>query len=188
MPDLIAAPRHFPYTARVGNACVNLRLMTPEDREAFLAFMRAQPEDDLFFLLVDVTSPEGLEHWMHELEHGRNTTVLAEENGKLLGYSSLHHGQTRWTRHVGEIRLLMAPDQRGRGVGQLLGHEVFSIAHDLDLQRIVVRMASGQKSARRLFERLGFHMEALLADWVIDRQGRTQDLVLMSYDVAGFHD
>jgi RimJ/RimL family protein N-acetyltransferase len=88
---------------------------------------------------------------------------------------------------LGEIRLLMAPDQRGRGVGRLLGHEVFSIAHDLDLQRIVVRVASGQKSARRLFERLGFHMEALLADWVIDRQGRTQDLVLMSYDVAGFH-
>jgi RimJ/RimL family protein N-acetyltransferase len=187
MPDTAIARRHFPYTAPVGDARITLRLMTAEDREAFLAFMRAQPEDDLFFLLVDVTTPEGLEHWMRDLEEGRNTTVLAEENGKLLGYSSLHHGQTRWTRHLGEIRLLMAPDQRGRGVGRLLGHEVFSIAHDLDLQRIVVRVASGQKSARRLFERLGFHMEALLADWVIDRQGRTQDLVLMSYDVAGFH-
>ena len=65
----------------------------------------------------------------------------------------------------------------------MLGHEIFSITHDLDLQRVTF----GQSSARRLFERLGFHMEALLADWVIDRQGRTQDLVLMSYDVAGFH-
>jgi len=161
--------------------------MTTKDRETFLAFMRGQPEDDLFFLLVDVTTPEGLEHWMRDLEEGRNITVLAEENGTLLGYSSLHHGQTRWTRHLGEIRLLMAPDQRGRGVGRLLGHEVFSIAHDLDLQHLVVRVASEQKSARRLFERLGFHMEALLADWVIDRQGETEDLVLMSYDVAGFH-
>jgi L-amino acid N-acyltransferase YncA len=161
--------------------------MTAEDREAFLAFMRGQPEDDLFFLLVDVTTPEGLEHWMRDLEEGRNITVLAEENGTLLGYSSLHHGQTRWTRHMGEIRLLVAPAQRGRGVGRLLGHEVFAIAHDLDLQRTVARVASGQKSARRLFEGLGFHMEALLADWVIDRQGRTEDLVLMSYDVSGFH-
>lgn len=90
------------------------------------------------------------------MQEGRNTTVLAEEGGKLLGYGSLHHGQTRWTRHLGEIRLLVAPGQRGRGVG-------------------------------RLFERLGFHMEALLADWAIDWQGRTEDLVLMSYDVAGFH-
>ena len=57
----------------------------------------------------------------------------------------------------------------------------------MDLQRIVVRVASGQSSARRLFANLGFHMEALLADWVIDQDGRTEDLVLMSYDVAGFH-
>jgi len=187
MPESAIAQRHFPYTARAGDASITLRLMTPEDREAFLAFMRAQPEDDLFFLLVDVTTPEGLDHWMGDLQNGRNITVLAEEGGKLLGYSSLHHGQARWTRHLGEIRLLMAPGQRGRGVGRLLGHEVFSIAHDLGLQRIVVRVASAQSSARHLFERLGFHMEALLADWVVDRQGHTQDLVLMSYDVAGFH-
>jgi len=188
MPLSAIAPRRFPYVARIGDASVTLRLMTAEDRDAFLAFMRAQPEDDLFFLLVDVTTPEGLEHWMRDLRDGRNITVLAEENGKLLGYSSLHHGQTRWTRHLGEIRLLMAPSQRGRGVGRLLAHEVFAIAHDLDLQRIMVRIASGQAGARRLFVRLGFHIEALLADWVIDRQGRTEDLVLMSYDVTGFHD
>jgi len=188
VPQTAVVERRFPFTARVGNAEVTLRLMAPEDRDRFLAFMRAQPEDDLFFLLVDVTTPEGLAHWMHDLEQGRNLTVLAEEGGDLLGYSSLHHGQTRWTRHLGEIRLLVAPGQRGRGVGRLLGHEVFSVAHDLGLQRLVVRVASEQKSARRLFERLGFHMEALLADWVIDQGGRTEDLVLMSYDVAGFHD
>jgi RimJ/RimL family protein N-acetyltransferase len=187
MPAPATAPRNFPYTARVGDADVAFRLMTSRDREGFLTFMRAQPEDDLFFLLLDVTTPEGLEHWMDDLAQGRNITVLAEQDGKLIGYSSLHHGQTRWTRHLGEIRLLVAPDQRGRGLGQLLGHEVFSIAHDLGLQRIVVRVASSQRSARRLFERLGFHLEALLADCVMDRDGHTQDLVLMSYDVTGFH-
>ena len=139
MPESAVAQRHFPYTARVGDASITLRLMTPEDREAFLAFMRAQPEDDLFFLLVDVTSPEGLEHWMRDLQNARNITVLAEEGGKLLGYSSLHHGQTRWARHLGEIRLLMAPRQRGRGVGRLLAQEVFSIAHNLDLQGLHVK-------------------------------------------------
>lgn len=119
------------HTARVGSADITLRLMAPADREAFLAFMRAQPEDDLFFLLVDVTTPEGLEHWMHDLEQRRNLTVLAEENGKVLGYCSLHHGLTRWTRHPGEFRLRVAPDRRGRGAGRLLGHEVFSMAREL---------------------------------------------------------
>lgn len=186
MPDTATA-RDFPRVARIGNAEITLRLMTAEDQEKFLGFMRTQPEDDLFFLLVDVTTPEGLGHWVRDLENGRNTTVLAEREGKLLGYGSLHQGQTRWTRHLGEIRLLLAPDQRRRGLGRLLGHELFCLAHDLGLRRIMARLSSDQKGARRLFEKLGFHVEALLADWVIDRQGRTEDLVLMSYDVAGFH-
>jgi len=188
MPESAVAARGFPYTTRIGNADVVVRLMASADREAFLDFMRAQEEDDLFFLLVDVTDPEGLAHWMHDLENGQNITVLAEHDGNVIGYGSLHHAQTRWTRHLGEIRLLVGPEGRGHGLGQLLGHEVFRIAHDLKLQRILVRVASEQKAARRLFERLGFHVEALLADCVIDRQGCTEDLVLMSYDVAGFHD
>ena len=187
MPELARVSSSFPYTTEVGGATVTFRLMKPRDRDAFLEFMRAQAEDDLFFLLVDVTSPAGLEQWMHDLESGRNTTILAEENGELVGYSSVHHGQTRWTRHLGEIRLMVAPVWRNRGLGQMLGREAFASAHELGLQRTVVRIASGQKGARRLFERLGFHIEALLADWVIDRQSRTQDLVLMSYDVTGFH-
>lgn len=42
--------------------------------------------------------------------------------------------------------------------------------------------------ARRLFENPGFQIDALPADWAIDRHGKTQDLVLMSYDVSAFHD
>ena len=46
-------------------------------------------------------------------------------------------------------------------------------------------MASEQRGAMQVFERLGFKAEALLADYVIDRQGRTHDLIVMSYDVTG---
>jgi hypothetical protein len=35
-----------------------------------------------------------------------------------------------------------------------------------------------------MFERLGFTAEALLADWVIYRSGKTRDLVVMSHDVT----
>src|ERR1017187_8520783 len=129
MPESASAQRHFPYTARVGDASITLRLMTPGDREAFLAFMRAQPEDDPFFLLVDVTTPEGLEHWMRDLHHARNITVLHEGGGQRFGYSRRPRDHMRWTRDLGELRLLVGRDQRGRGVGGLLGHEVFSFPH-----------------------------------------------------------
>ncbi len=182
------AQRTFPWVARIGGASIALRLMASQDRGAFQAFIKKQPEDDLFFLMMDLAAPEGLARKLRGIEAGQDTTVLAEQDGKLLGYGSLHHGETRWFRHLGEVRLLVAPHQRSHGLGKVLAQEVFSIARELGLRKIVARMASSQKGARRLFENLGFQIEALLADWAIDRHGKMQDLVLMSYDVSGFHD
>ena len=58
-------------------------------------------------------------------------------------------------------------------------------ARELGLQKIVARMAPEQRGATQVFERLGFRAEALLGDYVMDREGRTHDLIVMSYDVTG---
>jgi RimJ/RimL family protein N-acetyltransferase len=65
---------------------------------------------------------------------------------------------------------------------------VFSIARDIGLRKITAQMTPDQTGARVTFERLGFRPEALLADYVVDREGRTRDLLIMSHDVAGFSD
>ena len=45
-----------------------------------------------------------------------------------------------------------------------------------------------QAGAQAAFKRLGFMPEAVLADYVEDRNGTPRDLVIMSYDVDGFTD
>jgi hypothetical protein len=55
----------------------------------------------------------------------------------------------------------------------------------LELRKITVQMVADHKSARALFERLGFHVEALLPDWVEDREGRCHDLLLMAHNLSG---
>jgi RimJ/RimL family protein N-acetyltransferase len=180
-----ASIRKYPWTTTLGGRELTLRLMTPDDKQALLAFARSLPEDDLLFLSIDMTRPEAAEQWARNIETGRLKTVLVEQNGRLLGHGSLGHNDLMWTRHMGEIQLLISPDLRGLGVGALLAGEVFALARDQGLQKIVARMASEQQGALRVFERLGFRPEALLADYVIDRQGRTHDLIVMSYDVTG---
>ena len=93
-----------------------------------------------------------------------------------------------WQRHLGEIRIQVAPRFRSQGLGRCLADEVFAIARDLDLRKVTAQMVADQKAAITTFERLGFQAEALLQDFVIDRGGRTRDLVVMSYDVAGLSD
>ena len=69
----------------------------------------------------------------------------------------------------------------------MLANEVFAVAEDMGLQKIVAQMASEQRGAQAVFEKLGFKAEALMADYVMDRQGRTHDLIVMSYDVTGLN-
>lgn len=49
-------------------------------------------------------------------------------------------------------------------------------------------MTTDQHGAQAAFRRLGFVPEALLADYVEDRNGLTHDLVLMTYTVGGHND
>ena len=181
-----ATARSYPWTTQVGASSITFRLMTVADKELFREFVMSLPEEDLFFLLLDVRQPQSLDRWMRGIETGRTISLLAVENGNMVGYGNLHMSELSWTRHVGEIRLQVSRSQRGKGLGKTLASEVFALARGRGLQKIMARMASSQEGAQQVFQNLGFQAEALLADYVIDAQGRTQDLVMMSYDVTGF--
>jgi len=186
MTDVAAVRRTYPWTTSVDGVRLTFRLMEPSDREAILEFARSLPNDDLIFLRTDITEPKTVDAWINYLEAGRTITVVADDGGKLAGYASIHLNDALWTRHVGELRVLVGRDHRGIGLGKRLTNEAFAIAKDLGLRKITAQMPTEQRGARGVFERLGFRPEALLADHVMSRDGQTHDLLIMSYDVAGF--
>jgi L-amino acid N-acyltransferase YncA len=167
---------------------ITLRLMTAADANRIMAFARALPEQDLLFLRADITDPRIVAQWVENIAAERTVTVIAEAGGELAGYVSLHYNQVTWQRHLGEIRIQVGLPYRSHGLGRVLAREIFAVARDLGLRKIVAQMTVEQKGAIATFERLGFHPEALLQDFVIDRAGRTHDRVVMSYDVEGLTD
>jgi len=186
MTDAPTVRRTYPWTTNVDGVRLTFRLMEPSDRDAILAFARALPNDDLIFLRSDITEPPAVDAWMNYIKTGRTISVVAEADGKVVGYASIHLNDALWTRHVGELRVLVGREQRGIGLGKRLTNEAFAIAKDLGLKKITAQMPTEQRGARQVFERLGFRPEALLADHVMSRDGHTHDLLIMSYDVAGF--
>lgn len=183
-----AAKRTYPRTATLKDRQVTLRLMQVTDRDAVLTFAQALPADDLLFLPLDITHPKVIDGWVRHLESGRTATVVAESAGRLIGMGTLVRSETTWARHLGNIRLLVSTDARGIGLGNMLANEVFALAEENGLRKVVAQMSSEQRGAIAVFERLGFKAEALLADYVMDRQDRTHDLIVMSYDVTGLNE
>lgn len=184
--DTATLSRSYPRDVPLREGSVTFRLMAPSDRDTLLAFARELPPNDLLFLRLDITKQEGIDEWIGNLEAGRTTTVVAEANGKIAGYASVHHNDTLWNRHVGELRVVVSTEYRRLGLGRRLTDDVFAIARDLGLRKMTAQMTPDQHGARTTFEHLGFRPEALLADYVLDREGKPRDLLIMSHDVAGF--
>lgn len=181
---IVRIQRHYPRTIRLdAHTEVGIRLMTPADTHRIVVFARSLPEEDLLFLRMDITKLNVVMQWGQNLKEGRTVTLLAEIGSELAGYASLHHNEVTWQRHLGEIRLQVAPRYRSRGLGRRLAEEIFAIARDLGLRKIVAHMTPDQKGAVATFTRLGFYTEALLHDFVIDRADQTRDLLVMAYDV-----
>jgi L-amino acid N-acyltransferase YncA len=162
---------------------IPLRLMGTEDKAKILQFARGLPEEDLLFLRTDITDPATVDDWIKDIEQGTTVTLLAEPDAALAGYASLHVNPLRWTRKIGEISINTARDWQSRGLGEGLCAEIVELAGTLELRKITAQMVADHKAARALFERFGFHIEALLPDWVEDRENQCRDLLMMAYDL-----
>jgi L-amino acid N-acyltransferase YncA len=164
---------------------VSINLFTQDDKDAVLAFARSLPEEDLLFLRVDLTQEDVVDDWIANVESNNSTTIVAYSGDNLVGYATVHRNPARWTRRVGEIRVNVAASHRGKGLGRNLTAQIFDISRGLELRKLMANMTTDQHSAQAAFRRLGFVPEALLADYVEDRNGVSRDLVIMSYDVDG---
>ena len=139
-------------------ACVTLRDGTevtltplqPADSGALWEFYRDLPEEDRL--------------------------VLRDE--AVVGEASLYRTLHGWTRHVGELRINVGPGFRRKGLASALAAAQVQLATDLGIEKIIVQVVDNQLAARRTFERLGFHKEAVLPHHVMDINGVKRDLLL----------
>ncbi len=171
--------RHYPRQVELTDGSqAALELMGGGDIDDMLAFARTLPPHDLMFLRVNITDRPVVEHWVASIEMGRTITVLARQDGKVLGESTLLHNEANWTRHLGEIRIQISPAARRRGLARVLAREIDTIARQLGLQLLTARMTLDQSAAQAVFRRLGFQREAVLWDYAITPDGDTRNVLV----------
>ena len=173
-------------TALSDNTEITLRPLRRVDVEAFLAFTQSLSDHDLLFLRTDITDAGIVADWLDNVEAGRIVTIVAERDGRIFGYGSLHLSNAPWSKHVGELRVLISDTMRGKGLGRALTDAIFAQALDRNIEKMVAQMTIDQKGAIATFEELGFKAEALLRDHVKDRTGEKHDLLVYSHDVHEF--
>src|ERR1700760_3661702 len=97
---------------------MDIRPIEAGDSPALSAFFERIPESDRTFLKEDVGDPRVLAEWVQP-DTGR---TIAVEDHVVVGALAVVP-LVGWSSHVGEVRLVVDPDQRGRGIGRRLPRE-----------------------------------------------------------------
>ena len=176
--------RNYPRAVKLNGNTVQLTAMSGDDARALATFVKTLPAHDLTFVRRDITHPKVIAAWMRAVEEGGIVSLAAREGEALVGCTAIIVDALSWSRHVGELRVLVAPEWRGRGLGRVLIQECFALALGLGLSKLTVQMTVDQAAAIAVFEEIGFRAEAVLRDHVKDRDGQYHDLALLSHDVA----
>jgi ribosomal protein S18 acetylase RimI-like enzyme len=155
------------------------RPIQAQDAPALTRFFARIPEADRTFLKEDVDDPAVVGAWARP---GAARTVAVDEAGEIVGSVAVVplHG---WSSHVGELRLVVDPEARGRGIARELARHAVHDAVDLGLAKLVIEVIADQEALVGMFRALGFDAEALLADHVRDRNGEIRDLLVLANDV-----
>ncbi len=157
---------------------MEFRPIEPGDEPALTRFFARIPEADRTFLTEAVDDPAIVAAWARP----GSARTIAVEAGEVVGSVAVVplHG---WSSHVGEVRLVVDPEHRGRGIGRQLARHAVAEAVELGLAKLVVEVISDQAALIGMFRALGFEPEALLADHVRDRSGELRDLMVLANDV-----
>ena len=141
-------------------------------------FVARVPEGDRTFFKEDVEAPGVLDAWTRP----GTARAVAVEDGEVIGYVAVVplHG---WSSHVGEVRVIVDPDRRGRGIGRALARRAVLEAVELELRKMVVEVVADQEPTIAMFRSLGFDPEALLTDHVRDQSGALRDLMILAHSV-----
>lgn len=175
------SPHGFPMQISLQGRDMTLRPVGFGDRDALVAFARALPRDDLLFLDRDITQVSQVDRWLADAAAGELVTVVAWEGDTIVGYATYDRGSVRWTQHVAELRVAVAETARSIRLGRLLLELVFEMAIADGVTKVIARMTPDQTGAQRLFQRLGFHEEAVLKDHAMDVSGTLRDMLVLAF-------
>ncbi len=155
-----------------------LRPLTAEDREGLVAlYASAQPED-VRSLRDDVTDPQVVRGWVDTLDYSRVLPLLALMGERIVGNATLHRRGGPY-RHVGEVRIFLAKDYRGRGLGTEMLKTLVDLARKEGLHWLQAEVFASQPKVIRAFESMGFEQRCVLEDYFMLPDGQTEDVVIL---------
>jgi len=165
---------------------VAIRNLTIDDLDELMKFYRSLPPEDRKYLRVDVTNRNIVKQRIKSAELGNIVRIIAVHGDDIVADGALEIAAEQWRKHQGELRIIVAKKFQHKGLGMIMMRELYFLAVQKKVEKIIVKMMRPQIAARTICRKLGFREELLIPDYVLDLTGKTQDLVIMTCEIKDF--
>lgn len=141
-----------------------IRTVRAEDADAIVNIMNAVMAEDVYMVTTSSefnSTPEELRQKIDDvLKNERETLIVAELNGQVVGYIEFFSQARQRMFHVGSVGMMIVKSCRGIGLGKMLMKELLAwAAHNPLIEKVSLGVFSTNKRAIKLYESLGFHEE-----------------------------
>jgi RimJ/RimL family protein N-acetyltransferase len=157
---------------------VLLRPMTADDCRALTDLFASASDEDVRYLRDNVRDPAVPKGWCESLDYRRVLPLMALVKDRAVGQASLHFGSGP-ERHIGKVRIFLARDFRGRGLGTRMLNALTDLARKHDLHALVAEIVTDQARVIRAFEDMGFHPCCTFRDYFMLRDGDVRDVAIL---------
>ena len=165
-----------------------MRPMRPDDRDRLYAFFNKLPVRDRRYLKHDVSQREVITNWCKQLDYDQVLPILAvirdNEHERVVADGTLHLQRHGWATHVAQIRLVILPNMRKKGLGHVMLRELYDRAVLRGIQKIQAEVRDDNQDAKALLKRLGFRKEAVFKKHAMDMQGKLHDMIIYCNDLS----
>jgi RimJ/RimL family protein N-acetyltransferase len=164
-------------------AKLTIRTLRSTDIDKLMEFYRSLPYDDRKYLRIDVTNRSLVEKRIKDVEEGKAVRIIALNNSNIVAIGVLGLGIDDWHRSQGEMRVMVSREYQRKGLGMIMIRELYLLAAEHKLEKIVAKMLRPQINARKMCRKLGFREELFIPDYVKDLDEKEQDLVIMTCEM-----
>jgi RimJ/RimL family protein N-acetyltransferase len=167
---------------------VTLRPMVEADEEALFRFFQVLPDDLLIFIRHNVKDRRVIQEWVRRLNYSRVLPLLACVGEDIVADVTLHRVPHGWKRHIGRVRIVVAPAYQKLGLATLMLNELVELAGELGLEKLWAEVPLDSRGAIGAFRNAGYVCKAVIEGLVKDTQNNNMDILIMICDIASYFD
>ncbi|MGO4956305.1 GNAT family N-acetyltransferase [Luteococcus sp. Sow4_B9] len=146
-----------------------LRPITPEDRDAMVAFYSRVSEQSKylrFFAAHPTLSEQELEEYTNPDNRDRVAILLAVDE-EIVAFAHYEVIEQFLPQRVANVAFLVQDDQQGRGVGNILLEHLAQIGRECGVERFTAEMLTQNRRMVQVFTRAGYSVRPELSDGCI---------------------